>query len=71
MGLPADRFYPSIYGGGVAPRDEEARKIWEKILPANLHSHIVELGDKDNFWAMGDTGPSGPCSEIYWDRGEK
>jgi len=71
MGLPAERFYPSIYGGGVAPRDEEARKIWESVLPGNLRSHIVELGDGDNFWAMGDTGPSGPCSEIYWDRGEK
>ena len=69
MGLPADRLYPSIYGGGVAPRDEEARAIWEKILPKKLHSHILELGDKDNFWAMGDTGPSGPCSEVYWDRG--
>ncbi|MDO8803214.1 MAG: alanine--tRNA ligase [Elusimicrobiota bacterium] len=71
MGLPAERFYPSIYRGGVAPRDEEARAIWENILPKNLHSHILELGDKDNFWAMGDTGPSGPCSEVYWDRGEK
>jgi len=71
MGLPDDRLYPSIYKGGVAPRDEEARKIWESVLPAHLRSHIVELGDGDNFWAMGDTGPSGPCSEIYWDRGEK
>ena len=71
LGLPAERFYPSIYKGGVAPRDEEARAIWESILPKNLHSHIIELGDKDNFWAMGDTGPSGPCSEVYWDRGEK
>ncbi len=71
LGLPADRFYPSIYKGGVAPRDEEARAIWENILPKNLHSHIIELGDKDNFWAMGETGPSGPCSEVYWDRGAK
>ncbi|MFA6435487.1 MAG: alanine--tRNA ligase [Elusimicrobiales bacterium] len=71
MGLPADRFYPSIYKGGTAPRDAEARAIWESILPADLHSHIIELGDKDNFWSMGETGPSGPCSEIYWDRGEK
>ncbi|MBI4350735.1 MAG: alanine--tRNA ligase [Elusimicrobia bacterium] len=71
MGLPAERFCPSIYKGGVAPRDEEARAIWENILPKNLHSHIIELGDKDNFWAMGDTGPSGPCSEVYWDRGGK
>ncbi len=71
MGLDPKRLYPSIYKGGVAPRDEEARKIWESILPKELHSHILELGDKDNFWAMGDTGPSGPCSEIYWDRGPK
>ncbi|OGS07421.1 MAG: alanine--tRNA ligase [Elusimicrobia bacterium RIFOXYA12_FULL_51_18] len=71
MGLPAERLYPSIYKGGVAPRDQEARGIWESVLPQNLHSHIVELGDSDNFWSMGDTGPSGPCSEIYWDRGEK
>ncbi len=71
MALDPKRLYPSIYKGGVAPRDAEARGIWEKILPAELHSHIIELGDKDNFWAMGDTGPSGPCSEIYWDRGAK
>ncbi|MBI5744438.1 MAG: alanine--tRNA ligase [Elusimicrobia bacterium] len=71
MGLDPKRLYPSIYKGGVAPKDEEARGIWEAILPRELHSHIIELGDKDNFWAMGDTGPSGPCSEIYWDRGEK
>jgi len=71
MGLDPKRLYPSIYKGGVAPRDAEARGIWENILPKELHSHIIELGDKDNFWAMGDTGPSGPCSEIYWDRGEK
>jgi alanyl-tRNA synthetase len=71
MGLDPKRLYPSIYKGGVAPRDEEARAIWENILPKELHSHILELGDKDNFWAMGDTGPSGPCSEIYWDRGPK
>ncbi len=71
MGLDPRRLYPSIYKGGVAPKDEEARAIWEKILPPELRSHILELGDKDNFWAMGDTGPSGPCSEIYWDRGPK
>ncbi|HAF95431.1 MAG: alanine--tRNA ligase [Elusimicrobia bacterium GWF2_52_66] len=71
LGLPEDRFYISIYGGGVAPKDEEARKIWESVLPERLHSRIIELGDDSNFWSMGDTGPSGPCSEIYWDRGEK
>ena len=71
MGLDPQRLYPSIYKGGVAPRDEEARRIWESVLPKGQHSHIVELGDGDNFWAMGDTGPSGPCSEIYWDCGEQ
>jgi len=71
LGLSAERLYPSVYGGGNAPKDEEALKIWKKILPVNLHSHILFLGDKDNFWTMGDTGPCGPCSEIYWDRGEK
>jgi len=71
MGLDPKRLYPSIYKGGVAPRDAEARGIWENILPAELHSHIIELGDKDNFWAMGDTGPCGPCSEIFFDHGDK
>ena len=71
LGLSEDRFHISIYGGGVAPKDEEARKIWESVLPERLHSRIVELGDDNNFWSMGDTGPSGPSSEIYWDCGEK
>jgi len=71
LGLPADRFYVSVYGGGSAPRDEDAVDIWKKILPAEARGHILELGDKDNFWTMGDTGPCGPCSEIYWDRGEQ
>ncbi|MBP5287428.1 MAG: alanine--tRNA ligase [Elusimicrobiales bacterium] len=71
LGLPAERMYPSVYGGGNAPKDDEAFAIWKKILPQNLHSHILFLGDSDNFWTMGDTGPCGPCSEIYWDRGEK
>ncbi|GAB4029578.1 MAG: alanine--tRNA ligase [Elusimicrobiota bacterium] len=70
MGLDPKRMYFSIYRGGVAPKDEEAVAIWKKILPSELHSHIFEMGE-DNFWSMGDTGPSGPCSEIYFDRGEK
>lgn len=70
MNLPADRFYFTVYGGGDAPKDEEAKNIWLKVLPKNLHSRIFELKE-DNFWAMGETGPCGPCSEIYWDRGEK
>jgi alanyl-tRNA synthetase len=48
--------------------DEEAFEIWKKIAPEN---RIVRMGEKDNFWAMGDTGPCGPCSELLFDRGEK
>lgn len=71
MGLEENGFYVSVYRGGAAPKDEEARKIWESVLPKNMHDRIIELDDKNNFWAMGETGPSGPCSEIYWDRGDK
>jgi len=61
--LPADQLYVSVFKD-----DDEASRIWEeKIgLPAE---RIVRLGEKDNFWAMGDTGPCGPCSEIHIDQG--
>ncbi len=64
-GLPADKLYASVYYD-----DEEAYKIWEKEigLPPD---RIVRLGEEDNFWAMGDTGPCGPCSEILIDQGEE
>jgi len=48
--------------------DDEAFKIWEKHVPA---SKIKRMGDKDNFWQMGDTGACGPCSEIFVDQGEE
>lgn len=48
--------------------DDEAFELWKKWVKED---RIVRLGEKDNFWAMGDTGPCGPCSELYFDRGEK
>ena len=64
VGLSEDRLYPSIY-----ENDEEAFEIWTKEIgvPAD---HIFRFGKKDNFWEHG-SGPCGPCSEIYYDRGEK
>lgn len=61
--LPKDRLYVSVYKD-----DDEAFRIWQEEigLPAD---RIVRLGDKDNFWSMGDTGPCGPCSEILIDQG--
>ncbi|MGE5195702.1 MAG: alanine--tRNA ligase, partial [Anaerolineae bacterium] len=50
----------------VFEKDDEAFSLWQKWVP--LH-RIVHLGEKDNFWAMGDTGPCGPCSELLFDRG--
>jgi len=66
--MPKDRFVVSIFKGenGV-PRDDEAYEIWRKLgIPAD---RILELGTDDNFWEMGETGPCGRCSEIYFVRG--
>ncbi len=62
-------FSPKDMWVSVFETDDEAAKLWLKIsgLP---ESRIVRMGEKDNFWAMGDTGPCGPCSEIYLDRGD-
>ena len=64
-GLPPDRLWATVFH-----EDDEARELWQKIagLPPE---RIVGLGEKDNFWAMGDTGPCGPCSEIIFDQGEE
>ncbi|MBA3886706.1 MAG: alanine--tRNA ligase [Acidobacteria bacterium] len=65
--LPPDRLYPTVFRGDAAvPRDDEAFEAWTKLVPA---ARIGELGADDNFWAMGDTGPCGRCSEIYYFRG--
>jgi alanyl-tRNA synthetase len=67
LGMPKDRLYVTIFKGenGV-PRDEEAHAFWLEHVPAE---RIFEMGMKDNFWQMGDTGPCGPCSEIFYDMG--
>ena len=62
--LPADKLWVTVYRD-----DDEAAAIWKEVahLP---EERIVRMGEKDNFWSMGDTGPCGPCSEIYIDQGE-
>ena len=70
LGLEADRLYPSIYG-----EDEEAFEIWNKEIGIDADRitrfyRDPETGECDNFWEHG-AGPCGPCSEIYYDRGEK
>jgi alanyl-tRNA synthetase len=65
MGAPADR--SSSAGSEGVPRDDEAEKFWmEAGVPK---ARIKEFGLKDNFWQMGETGPCGPCSEIFYDMG--
>ncbi|MEM8588182.1 MAG: alanine--tRNA ligase-related protein, partial [Pseudomonadota bacterium] len=63
FGLPADRLSVTVYVD-----DDEAFDLWRKIagLPAD---RIIRIPGSDNFWAMGDTGPCGPCSEIFYDHG--
>lgn len=61
FGFEADHIWISIF-----ETDEEAFELWKKIVP---EKRIVRLGEADNFWAMGETGPCGPCSELYYDKG--
>jgi alanyl-tRNA synthetase len=70
FGIPKDRLYVTIFEGSPdfgVPRDDEAEKFWiETGVPKE---RIFEYGLKDNFWQMGETGPCGPCSEIFYDMG--
>ena len=66
--LPAERLYATVFKGeDEVPRDDEAYAIWRRLVPAE---RIVELGAAENFWAMGDTGPCGRCSEVHFHRGD-
>jgi alanyl-tRNA synthetase len=64
-GMPEDKLWASIYLD-----DDEAFDIWNSHIGVP-EERIVRFGEEDNFWAMGDTGPCGPCSEILIDRGEQ
>lgn len=63
--LPKEKLYVTVF-----ERDDEAYDLWHNEIGVEK-KHIVRLGEKDNFWQMGDVGPCGPCSEIYIDRGEQ
>ena len=63
MGLPPERLWVTVYKD-----DDEAADIWLNKIGVSAE-RFSRLGDKDNFWSMGDTGPCGPCSEIFYDHG--
>ncbi len=63
-GIPADRLTVTVYH-----TDDEAFDLWRKIAGVP-ESRIIRIATKDNFWSMGDTGPCGPCSEIFYDHGD-
>lgn len=63
FGFAPDRIWPTVFRD-----DDEAFELWTRYVPAKK---ITRFGEKDNFWAMGDTGPCGPCSELLYDRGSK
>ena len=63
--LPKERLYISVYED-----DDEAEKIWHEKVGVPM-DHIFRMGKEDNFWEAGTDGPCGPCSEIYFDRGEE
>ena len=64
FGLPAERLLVTVYS-----EDQEAFDLWKKIAGVP-EDRIIRIPTSDNFWAMGDTGPCGPCSEIFFDHGE-
>ena len=68
LALPAERLTVTVFRGEAGvPRDADAHRFWLAHVPLE---RILELGMKDNFWAMGDTGPCGPCSEVHFFQGD-
>jgi alanyl-tRNA synthetase len=63
FGIPKDKLYISVFR-----EDDDAERLWQQVAGVPK-SRIVRLDEKDNFWQMGETGPCGPCSEIYYDFG--
>lgn len=61
FGFDPERIWPTVFR-----EDDEAFELWKAYVP---ESRITRFDEKDNFWAMGDTGPCGPCSELYYDKG--
>jgi alanyl-tRNA synthetase len=70
LGIPAEKLVVSVFSGEgeAAPADDEAYALWTELVPED---RIYRLPAKENFWAMGDTGPCGPCSEIHIFHGER
>jgi alanyl-tRNA synthetase len=64
-GLPKERLWITVFRD-----DDEAEILWQEVAGV-APERILRMDEKDNFWAMGDTGPCGPCSEIHYDRGEE
>ncbi len=64
LGLPTEKLWITVF-----KEDDEAADIWLKEMHIDP-AHFTRIGAKDNFWSMGDTGPCGPCSEIFYDHGE-
>jgi len=71
FGLPPERLWVTVFGGSrAAPADEEAERLWREVAGVPPE-RILRLGEEDNFWRMGETGPCGPSSEIHFDLGEE
>ena len=64
FGLSKDKLCVTVYS-----EDQEAYDLWKKIAGLD-ESKIIKIATLDNFWSMGDTGPCGPCSEIFYDHGD-